>query len=160
MTRRFLALLPLLVLLLAGCATAPATADNAVEIPGVGLQDEEPAAPLAAEEPEEREQRSGRPGVGFGDYAMTVPKNLVWWPWKILGGGGRGFVDGAGAGFDDNRMPILGLVLLPVNAAIGLVTGLGVGVVSEPGVIGPRTPFSRTMGIPTKRPTPIWWLPQ
>ncbi len=157
MTRRFLALLPLLVLLLAGCATAPAMPDHATDVPGIVLQDDGTAA--AEAEAEERAATRGRRGVGIGDYALTVPKNLVWWPWKIIGGGGRGFVDGIGAGFDDNRMPILGLLFSPVNAAIGLVTGLGVGVVSEPGVIGPRTPFGRTMGIPTQRPTPIWWLP-
>jgi hypothetical protein len=152
MTRRLLALLPMLLLLLAaGCASVPATAmDPATGIPGVALQDEEEAVEV---------ERSGPQPVGFGDYAMTVPQNLVWWPWKAIGGMGKGFVDGIGAGFDDNRMPILGLLFSPVNAVMGLVTGFGTGLFSEPGAIGPRTNFSRTMGIPTQRPTPIWWLP-
>jgi hypothetical protein len=143
----------MLVLLLAGCTSVPSqAADDASEIPGVALQDEAPSEDVGVE-------RSGPQPVGFGDYAMTVPKNIVWWPWKIIGGTGKGFVDGIGAGFDDNRMPVLGLIFSPVNAVMGLVTGLGTGIVSEPGVIGPRTNFGRTMGLPTQRPTPIWWLP-
>jgi len=154
MPRRFLALLPLLVLLLAGCSSMPSAATDsyATDVPGVPLQDEERVV-------EQTGSDSGPKSIGFGDYAMTVPKNIVWWPWKIIGGTGKGFVDGLGAGFDENRMPILGLLFAPVNAVIGTVTGLGVGTFSEPGVIGPRTNFGRTLGLPTQRPTPIWWLP-
>ena len=151
--RRLLALLPMLALLpaFAGCATAP-PADHATDgtVPGVVLQDdptgdEEPA--LSSKEP------------GFGDYALVVPKNIVWLPWKTLAGAGKGLVDGISAGFEPERVPLLGLLFSPVNAVVGLGTGLGTGMFSEPGFIGPRTNFGRAMGLPTQRPTPIWWLP-
>ena len=147
---RLFALLTALALLLAlaGCATAPVVADAFA--PGVALQDEEFEA---------AETDDIASGPGFGDYALVVPQNLVWIPWKIIGGAGKGLVDGVVAGFDADRIPLLGLIFSPVNAVMGLVTGLGTGTVSEPGFIGPRTNFSRSMGLPTKRPTPIWWLP-
>ncbi len=154
--RRLLALLftPLLLLAFAGCATVPAEADRARDdvVPGVALQEEGGAGVDELE----RESKSS----GFGDYALVVPKNIVWFPWKILGASGKGLVDGISAGFEPNRLPFLGLLFMPVNAAVGLLTGFGTGIVSEPGVIGPRTNFGRTMGLPTQRPTPIWWLPE
>ena len=154
MTRRLLAILPLLVLFLAGCSSLPtASTGGAADRPGVPLQEDQEAQDAADE------LDDGRQGLGFGDYAMTVPKNIVWWPWKIIGGTGKGLVDGIGAGFDENRLPVLGLIFSPLNAAIGLVTGFGTGIISAPGAIGPRTNFSRTLDIPTQRPTPIWWLP-
>ena len=150
--RRLLSLLPALALLfvLAGCATAPIADDVSAFAPGVVLQDEEVATDEAV---------GAAKGPSFGDYALVVPQNLVWIPWKILAGTGKGIVDGIAAGFDADRVPLLGLLFSPVNAVMGLLTGLGTGTVSEPGFIGPRTNFSRSMGLPTKRPTPIWWLP-
>ena len=65
----------------------------------------------------------GSKGPGAGDYAMVVPENLVWWPWKIIGGTGKGLVDGVSAGFTPERLPILGLLFSPVNAVLGTVTG-------------------------------------
>ncbi len=117
-------------------------------------------APAPAAQSGEGGFQSTRPEAGFGDYALVVPKNLVWWPWKIIGGTAKGTVDGIGAGFEEDRMPVLGLVFLPVNAVVGLLTGFGTGVVSEPGAIGPYTNFGSTMGLPMQRPTPIWWLPR
>ena len=151
--RRLFALLPLLALLfaLAGCATArTAPGDTHAPVPGVALQDTAPD-PDADIEPVDK-------GPGFGDYAMVLPKNIAWVPWKILAGTGKGLVDGVAAGFDEGRVPLLGLILSPVNAVVGLLTGFGTGVVSEPVFMGPKTPFGRTMGLPMQRPTPIWWL--
>jgi hypothetical protein len=153
--RNLLALLPILVLLFAsaGCATAP-TAEmlDAEPVPGVALQerDEEVGEEI---EPEDK-------GPGVGDYALVLPKNIVWIPWKTLAGTGKGLVDGVAAGFDDGRVPLLGLLFSPLNAVMGLVTGFGTGLFGEPGFVGPRTNFGRTMGLPLQRPTPIWWLPE
>jgi len=151
--RRLLALLPTLALLLAfaGCATAPsARAADDASAPGVALQDD----PIGDDEPALSDKEPG-----FGDYALVVPKNVVWLPWKTLAGAGKGLVDGVSAGFEPQRVPLLGLLFSPVNAVVGLVTGLGTGMFGEPGFIGPRTNFGRAMGLPTQRPTPIWWLP-
>lgn len=155
--RRLLSLFPLLalVLLVTACASGPRAAPAEVDpallpVPGVALQDDGGAA---------SESTARRREPTFGDYALVVPENLVWVPWKILAGTGKGFADGIAAGFEPHREPILSLVMTPVNAVVGLVTGLVVGTVSEPGFMGPRTNFSRTMGLPLQRPTPIWWLP-
>jgi hypothetical protein len=121
-------------------------------VPGVALQDEGMDDDFDAEARDSKE-----PGVG--DYALVLPQNLVWVPWKILAGTGKGIYDGVEAGFAADRVPILGLLFSPLNAVMGLVTGFGTGMFSEPGFIGPRTNFGRTMGLPTQRPTPIWWLP-
>lgn len=97
--------------------------------------------------------------VGALDYAMVVPENVAYVPWKIVGGFGKGLVDGGAAGFTPQRLPLLGLLFLPVNVTVGGVTGLVAGTVSEPAFVGPRDNFGRTMGLPVQRPTPIWWLP-
>lgn len=96
---------------------------------------------------------------GALDYIATVPENVLWWPWKIVGGTGKGFVDGIAGGFGPDRLPILGLLFSPVNAAVGTATGLVTGTLSAPGLIGPRDNFGKTMSLPMERPTPIWWLP-
>ncbi len=96
---------------------------------------------------------------GVLDYLSTVPENAIWWPWKIVGGTVKGFVDGIAGGFTPDRLPILGLLFSPVNAAVGTLTGFTIGTLSAPGLIGPRDNFSKTMSVPMARPTPIWWLP-
>ncbi len=144
MRRILTAVLPLLLLPLAACASTAPTA---------------PLDPIALD-PTPALQEDARRGPGFGDYAMVVPENLAWVPWKILGTTGKGIYDGVATSFSPGRLPILGLVFMPVNAVVGAATGLGTGVVSKPVFIGPRDQFARTMNLPLQRPTPVWWLPQ
>lgn len=106
-----------------------------------------PAAPSA--------RRSGEPGVL--DYAMVPVENVVYLPWKLIGGAGKGVADGVGAGFSKDRMPILGVLFLPLNVVAGFLTGAVEGVVDEPGFVGPRDSFGRAMAMPVKRSTTIWW---
>jgi hypothetical protein len=99
----------------------------------------------------------GRAAPGAFDYVMTPFENIVYLPWKLLGGAGKGVADGVSAGFGKDRMPILGLVFSPLNAVAGLVTGAVEGVALSPGVVGPSDDFSRAMGQPLRHPTSIWW---
>ena len=100
---------------------------------------------------------AGRAAPGVIDYAMTPFENIVYLPWKLLGGGGKGVADGVSAGFAKDRMPILGLVFSPINAVAGLLTGAAEGVALSPGVVGPSDDFGRAMAQPMRHPTSIWW---
>ena len=91
------------------------------------------------------------------DYAMVVPENVVWVPWKLIGTAGKGASDGVMAGFGRDGMPILGVIFAPVNLVAGLVTGLVEGAVLSPGLIGPTDRFGKAMAAPTKHDTTIWW---
>lgn len=99
----------------------------------------------------------GRAAPGAIDYVMTPFENIVYLPWKFLGGAGKGAVDGVSAGFAKDRMPILGLIFSPVNAVAGLATGAVEGVAISPGVVGPSDDFGRAMGLPLRHATSIWW---
>jgi hypothetical protein len=99
----------------------------------------------------------GRAAPGTADYVMAPFENIVYLPWKFIGGAGKGAVDGVSAGFAKDRMPIMGLVFSPINAVAGLVTGAVEGVALSPGVVGPSDDFSRAMGQPLRHPTSIWW---
>jgi hypothetical protein len=102
----------------------------------------------------------GRPaGPGVGDYVMVVPENVVYLPWKTVAGAFKGASDGVYAGFDQGRMPAIGAVFSPVNAAVGFLTGFFEGMVMSPGVVGPSDDFGRAMAAPTKRTTTVWWYP-
>ena len=105
-----------------------------------------------------REEQSGLSRTG--DYVMTVPENVVWIPWKMIGGGIKGASDGVQAGFDKGRMPFFGVLFSPVNLVVGFATGFVEGLLMAPGLIGPDDDFGRAMGLPTKRETEIWWYPQ
>ncbi len=94
-----------------------------------------------------------------GNAVMTVPENVAWIPWKMIGGAGKGASDGVHAGFDKDRMPAMGLLFSPINLAMGLVTGLVEGAAMSPMLIGPEDSFGRTMASPTKRQTNVWWYP-
>lgn len=102
---------------------------------------------------------SGQSGVGrAGKIAATVPANIVWIPWKIVGSGLKGASDGVHAGFDKGRgMPLLAVLFSPVNLAAGLVTGIFEGAAMPPLLIGPDDNFGRTFSSPTSRATTIWW---
>lgn len=118
----------------------------------------------AAKEPDRRESRSdeieiAKKGPGAVDYAMVVPENVVYLPWKPVGGALKGASDGVMAGFDKGRMPLLGLLFSPVNLAVGFVTGVFEGAAGSPGVVGPSDDFGRAMSAPTKHTTSIWWYP-
>lgn len=97
------------------------------------------------------------PGPGVVDYVMVVPENVVYLPWKMVGGAVKGASDGVSAGFDKGRMPILGVVATPVNLAAGFVTGFFEGLAMSPGVVGASDNFGRAMGGVMKRDTTVWW---
>lgn len=157
--RRALLVLPLAaaaLVALPACATTeeakkPAAAESSApraERSGSGIK-------VTTEPPEE----TSSTGPTFGDYAMVVPENAVYLPWKVVGGGIKGVSDGVRAGFDKGRMPLLGLLFSPVNAAVGLVTGVVEGAFMSPAAVGPSDYFGRAMAAPTKRATSIWWYP-
>jgi hypothetical protein len=101
-------------------------------------------------------------GPGVIDYVAAPFENIVYLPWKLVGGAGKGAVDGVAAGFgkDDEhrpRMPAIGLLFSPLNAILGLLTGAAEGVADEPVLVGVDDSFSHAMGRPLRRPTTIWW---
>jgi hypothetical protein len=108
------------------------------------------------------DQPTTRPGKSEGgaravEWLWKGPLNLVWWPWKIVGKSGRGLVDGVSAGFAEGRVPIIGLAVSPVNAALGLVSGMAEGIGMGPGLMTPETDAGRAFSKPLSVPTSIWW---
>lgn len=142
-----LALAALLCLAAAGCATSkggesappPSTTSSAAR------SDDAPAGPGAASK--------------VGGYLLAVPENLVWLPWKVIGGGIKGASDGVQAGFAKGRMPALGALFSPINLVAGLVSGMVEGGAMSPGLVGPSDDFGRVMASPTKRSMNVWWYP-
>jgi hypothetical protein len=113
---------------------------------------EEPAA----------ETKSGSSGPGFWDYAAAPFENIVYLPWKVVGGAIKGSVDGVSAGFGkdpsgNQRMPAIGLLFSPLNLVVGLLTGAVEGAVIDPGIVGVNDSFGHAMNQPLRHPTPIWW---
>lgn len=102
-----------------------------------------------------REKQTGL--ARAGEWAYTAPINLVYWPWKVIGRGGRGAADGVVAGFNEGRMPIFGLVFSPVNLVTGLLTGMAEGVVLSPGAVTPDRDIGRSFARPTADPINVWW---
>ncbi len=137
---------------LTGCA-APA-ANPASPAPMV-LQEGADGGAEAAEPVARPGKSEGAARVG--EWIYKTPLNAVWWPWKIVGSGLRGIPDGVIAGFDKDRMPLLGLLVSPINAATGLLTGMVEGGAMGPAFITPDTDLGRTFGKPTQVPTTIWW---
>ena len=153
-------------LLAAGCASSP----EPKEPPPKSATDpaappDETGAPDTTAKPGEKEKegpKRPRKATGIeraGQYAMTVPENILWIPWKMIGGGVKGASDGVQAGFEKGRMPLFGVIFSPVNLVVGLATGVVEGLVMSPGLVGPDDDFGRAMSLPTKRSTSIWWYP-
>lgn len=120
----------------------------------------EGAPAKTTESPSPRRPRKATGAERAGQYALAVPENIVWLPWKMIGGGIKGASDGVQAGFDKGRMPLLGTIFAPVNLVVGLATGLVEGLLMSPGLVGPDDDFGRALSLPTKRETSIWWYPQ
>lgn len=141
---------------LGACASSPAPAAGAPSAPGAPTaRSAETSASSATTEMSS--PRDSGPGVGA--YAAVVPENIVWIPWKMIGGAFKGAGDGVGAGFAKGRLPALGVLFSPINLVTGFVTGFAEGAVMSPGVIGPSDNFGRTMALPGKRVTSVWWYP-
>jgi hypothetical protein len=118
-------------------------------------EESKPKAPEA-----ERVEKGGASGAGrAGAYALAVPQNVLWVPWKIVGGGLKGAQDGVVAGFDKGRMPLLGILFSPINAVTGLATGLVEGAAMSPALVGPDDSYGRVMSSPLSRTTYVWWYP-
>lgn len=143
MTRTLAALVLVAILGLGACGT------NATPTTALSEQEEqlEPDIP-----PDATESEWGR----GAKWAALVPGNIVWWPWKAIGRGGRGIVDGSAEGFD-HGMPILGVIFLPLNAITGFVTGLAEGAWMGPGIITPDHDYGREMAKPIRLPVTVWW---
>jgi hypothetical protein len=141
-----LVLAALALLTLGACASrAPAAADGPPPSAETAAADPAPSGPSTASQ--------------VGGYALAVPENIVYVPWKMIGGGIKGASDGVRAGFDKGRMPLLGAIFSPVNLVTGFVTGFGEGFAMSPMLLGPSDRFGRAMAAPTKRATTIWWYP-
>jgi hypothetical protein len=111
---------------------------------------------------EEPANSSSSGGPTTLDYVATPFENVVYLPWKVIGGAIKGSVDGVSAGFGkdssgNQRMPIMGLIFSPANLVVGFLTGAVEGVVIDPGVVGPEDSFGHAMGQPLRHPTSIWW---
>ena len=151
---RLAALLVLcLALSLGACAGSSADASA----PRPRLMNEEGAAATAP--PVAPASRPGKStGVArAGEWAWKGPLNAVYWPWKLVGKTGRGIADGIGAGFEVGRLPFLGLIMSPINAATGALTGLVEGVVLSPMLLTPETDADKAFVKPLTAPTTIWW---
>jgi hypothetical protein len=96
-------------------------------------------------------------GPGAMSYVAVPFENIVYVPWKLIGGGAKGVSDGVSAGFAKDRMPILGVVFLPVNAVVGFLTGAVETVAMSPVFVGPSDSFGHAMSQPLRHPTAIWW---
>jgi hypothetical protein len=105
--------------------------------------------------PAPSESSSGGPGVM--DYVAVPFKNIVYIPWKLIGGGGKGASDGVTAGFAKDRMPIMGVIFSPVNLVVGFLTGAVETVATDPVFVGPTDSFGHAMAQPTRHSTAIWW---
>lgn len=92
-----------------------------------------------------------------GEWAWKGPLNVVYWPWKLVGKTGRGLVDGIGAGFEEGRMPLMGLIMSLINAATGTITGLVEGIGLSPQLLTPDVDADKAFAKPTSTPTTIWW---
>ncbi|MCE9638496.1 MAG: hypothetical protein K8T90_22575 [Planctomycetes bacterium] len=137
-------------LAVAGCATTTKGGESApppssASSSASSQPDDTPAGPSA--------------GSKVGGYVLAVPENIVWLPWKVIGGGFKGASDGVQAGFAKGRMPALGALFSPVNLVVGFVSGMVEGGAMSPGLIGPSDNFSRVMASPTKRSMNVWWYP-
>ena len=113
------------------------------------------------EAPPPQEERSGGDSKVLGWIAAPF-ENVVYLPWKLIGGGIKGGVDGVSAGFNkdaegNQRMPFLGVLFSPVNLVFGFLTGAVEGVTIDPGVVGPDDSFGHAMSAPLRHPTTIWW---
>ena len=122
------------------------------------------ASPRAAANPAPQDDvdLGAPPRANSGDpspanWVWAAPANVVYWPWRNVGQLGRGLYDGGASGFTGNKYPILGLVFLPVNMAVGGLTGFVQGFGLEPGAITPETHFGHAMGRPLASPVSIWW---
>ena len=114
----------------------------------------------AAQSAELREAPQGPSAVGrAGGYALAVPKNVLWLPWKMVGGALKGASDGVQAGFERDRQPLLGVVFSPVNLVAGFATGLVGGTTMGPFLVGPDDNYGRVMSSPISNYTDIWWYP-
>jgi hypothetical protein len=118
--------------------------------PKIKFKSDAPPAASAASEPASE-------GPGVLAYAAVPFKNIVYVPWKFIGGGAKGVSDGVQAGFSKDRMPILGVIFLPVNAVVGFLTGAVETVASAPVFVGPTDSFGHAMAQPTRHTTAIWW---
>lgn len=145
---------PLVVLVLA-CAACKSAQQQAPQDQKASTYDGEGKPKIKFED--QQSDPKGRAAPGAMDYVMTPFENIVYLPWKLLGGAGKGVADGVSAGFAKDRMPIMGLVFSPINAVAGFVTGAVEGVALSPGVVGPSDDFSRAMGQPLRHPTSVWW---
>lgn len=90
-------------------------------------------------------------------YVVAPLSNIIYIPWKLIGGGAKGASDGVSAGFSKDRMPILGVVFAPINLVVGFLTGAVETVALSPVFIGPGDSFGHAMAQPTRHATAIWW---
>jgi len=137
-------LLAPLVLLAAGCASAPAAQD-------------EYGMPLDPMDATPRVYDDGTSPIGtVGEAILSVPETAFMLPYKILASGLRGGYDGVADGIEEAPMPILGVLLSPVTAAGGIVGGAVQGAVREPHYVGSTGEFGRGLGRPWTTPVHVW----
>jgi hypothetical protein len=151
-----LLLIPLLALSAAACSTTPK--ENAAPKTSTYGGEGNPKIKFG-----EKSDTAGGQGEGSDGgasafaWALTPFENIVYLPWKLVGGGIKGGADGVRAGFDKDRMPAIGLLFSPVNLVVGFLTGAVETVASKPVLITPDDSFGHAMAQPTKHSTTIWW---
>jgi hypothetical protein len=148
----------LLVFLIATLTVLGACASPArLQQPGAASLEASPRALSALVQEEEVRPGKSEGAARTGEWLYKGPSNLLWWPWKIIGSGLRGIPDGVVAGFDEGRMPVIALIVSPINAVTGLLTGMAEGAAMGPGLITPETDMGRAFSKPLTVPTTIWW---
>lgn len=145
---------PHAALLVAAAAFAPGCVTTSHPKDGASTTVSKDTTKSAEEAPSDGSSGLGR----AGKVAATVPANIVWIPWKMVGGAVKGASDGVQAGFDKGRgMPIVAAAFSPVNLVVGFVTGFFEGAGMSPVLLGPDDNFGRAFSSPTSRTTTIWW---
>ncbi len=154
---RIAALVLLAALALAGTACSTTPKENAAPKTSTYGGEGNPKIKFGEKSDGGGEAESSGGGASAFAWALTPFENIVYLPWKLIGGGAKGGADGVRAGFDKDRMPAIGLLFSPVNLVVGFLTGAVETVASKPVLIGPDDSFGHAMAQPTKHATSIWW---
>jgi len=122
-----------------------------------------PAAPYGSGmAPEGMADAAGRAttqggGTTVGDALLSVPETALWVPYRIVSSVLSGAYRGAADGFTAAPLPLFGVLMSPVTAGIGAVSGAVQGLTRGPWYLGTHGDFSRALGQPWLAPAASPW---
>ncbi len=98
-----------------------------------------------------------RPGTleTVGNAVLSVPENLLWWPYKIVTSAIRGGYDGVSDGVSQAPMPVVGVVASPLTGAAGVLNGAFHGLTRGPAWVGSAAELGSALGKPWTEPIPL-----